>query len=566
MNPPMRPTPDATPRDPSTAPTIGQGSPAVPTLASRSIAAAVRTVSGLTLVSRFAGLARDVVIVRIFGDTALASSFRAAYAIPNLFRRLFGEGALSAAFLPEYTFLSRDDPKRADQLASLIVRLVLLATGALTFLGEIAFLVGLLVRRDNAELSMSLRLMMLMLPMMPAVCLTAVLGGMLQVHGRFAPPAAAPIILNLFQIAVGVLFFTGTLTDQATLAYAIAVAALLASAAQVAWSLFALRGKVRWVGLFDLVKEPARNVKDRFIPACLGLGTLQLNTFLDMLIAMWPIWIGPTMLGRTVTLDQNSNAILSFTQTVYQFPLGVFGIAVATAVFPLLSRTADKPDEFLDVLRRGVRLSLFIGLPASVGLWLVRDDIVSTLFTGSRDHGGFSADGLARAGVVLSGFAPAIWAYSLNHVFTRAFYARGDTKTPMTLAACIVVLNLVLNLVLIWPLREAGLAYSTATTAILQCLVLGWLLRHRHGVHALNRQTIHAITRIVLAAAIMGAAVYFTDRLLPRTGTGLHRAWVLFTLCAVGGITYALAAMLLRAPEWRWLLHRGTGERVTISE
>ncbi len=520
------------------------------------LAAAIRVVSGLTIVSRIAGLARDVLTARIFGDTALGSAFRAAYAIPNLFRRLFGEGALSAAFLPEYTRLSRDDPRRAAELARIVVRLLILVTGGLTLAIELALLARLSFRA-GPDLSLSLRLMMLMLPMMPMVCLTAVLGGMLQGHGRFAPPAAAPIILNLFQIVAGALFVLNVLKSPTTTAYAIAIAAVLASVAQIAWSLRALRGLVDWRAVGHAARENARAVWRRFLPACLGLGTLQLNTFLDTLLAMWPIWVGPTMLGRPVPLDEKSNGILSFTQTIYQFPLGVFGIAVATAVFPLLSRAADRPDEFAAMLRRGMRLSLFIALPASVGLFLVRREIVATVFSGSSAHAaGFSAQGLERSAAVLAGFSPAIWAYSLNHVLTRAYYARGDTTTPMRVAMAMVVLNLALNLTLLWPLRESGLAYATAISASIQCLTLLALSRGKLHAPPLDRETLLAFARIALTSALMGAVVLALSRALPVWSGWWGSAARLGVLCLAGAGSYAGLSTMMRVPELRWLFER----------
>ena len=244
------------------------------------LAAAVRTVSGLTLVSRFSGLARDIVTARIFGDDLLGSAFRAAYALPNFFRRLFGEGALSAAFLPEYTLLKRDDPGLADQLASLTVRGLVLATGGITLLIEVILFARLLLWPASHELGMSLRLILLMLPMMPAVCLTAILGGVLQVHNRFGPPAAAPIILNLFQIIAGAGFFLGVTGGRLSTAYCVGASAVLASIVQIIWSLWALRGLVRWTRVASGARQQARRVLSRFVPAMLGLGTLQLNTCL----------------------------------------------------------------------------------------------------------------------------------------------------------------------------------------------------------------------------------------------------------------------------------------------
>ncbi|MDX2118032.1 MAG: murein biosynthesis integral membrane protein MurJ [Planctomycetota bacterium] len=521
------------------------------------MAGAIRVVSSLTLLSRFAGLARDVATAHIFGSGPTASAFRAAYAIPNLFRRLFGEGALSAAFLPEYTRLVKDGSPVAPRLASLVCWLLTLVTGLLTLLLEGVLLVILAIAPGDADKTLSLKLMMLMLPMMPMVCITAILGGMLQVHGRFGPPAAAPILLNVFQIAAGALFFVGVVTDANAMAYIVGAAAGLASVAQVAWSLHALRGSVAWTRMYDGAADSARLILKRFVPVLLGLGTLQLNTMLDVVIAMWPIWVGPLMFGFKHPLDDASNGILSYTQALYQFPLGVFGLAVATAVFPLLSRAADDSELFLSTLRRGLRLSLFIGLPASLGLILVREDLVAVVYSGSKT--GFGEGAIGRAADVLMGFAPAVWAYSLNHVYTRAFYAKGDTTTPMKLAVCMVALNLTLNLTLLWWLREAGLAWSTAITAAVQCIVLGWLCSRKLGVRILDGATFRGFAATACVTIAMGTAVFALQWSLPEAHRWWMHAWRLMAACLVGAGAFAAAAWVLKLPELRWLMQRGSG-------
>jgi putative peptidoglycan lipid II flippase len=538
--------------------------------ATGALAAAVRVVSGLTLLSRFAGLLRDVVMVRVFSDGVLASAFRAAYMFPNVFRRLFGEGALSAAFLPEYAQLRRDDPAVAGELATLTLRLLTLVTGGITLLIEVALLLCVIFLPDDPQhgwRDVSFKLMMLMLPMMPMVCITAILGGMLQAHGRFGPPAAAPIILNFFQIAASLAFFVGWTNDRLVSAYAVGTAAVVASVVQILWSLHALRGRVGWARAGDSARRHGRRVLGRFLPAVLGLGTLQLNTMMDSVIAMWPVWVGPTVLGVAVTLDEASNGILGYTQQLYQFPLGVFGLAVATAVFPLLSRTSDDPPAFASVLRRGLRLSFFIGLPATVGLALVRHDLVHVVYGGK---GGFSAAGVQRGAAVLLGFSPGVWAYSLNHVLTRAFYARHNTRTPMRVAVSMVALNFALNLVLIWPLREAGLAWATAASAMVQTGVLLVLCGSRLGVRPLDRETLAAFARMLLASLVMAAAVKGVMLAWSaETMSWAMRAARLATCVAVGAGAYVASSWALRAPEMSWMLQRAPrgagGEPTTMS-
>ena len=215
----------------------------------------------------------------------------------------------------------------------------------------------------------------------------------------------------------------------------------------------------------------------------IGLGVLQLNTFFDGLIASYPATIGHTIFGYDYPLDEGAMAAVSFAQRLYQFPLGVFGIAVATAIFPLLSKQVNDPEAFGSTVRRGLRLVVFIGLPASIGLMLVRQPLTAVILQG----GEFTADDTARVGRVLLGYAPAIWAYSMTHVLTRALYAHGDAKKAMKVAVSMVALNVLLNCTLIWtPLKEAGLAWSTAFCAVLQAILLSGVVG-RYGITVVDR-------------------------------------------------------------------------------
>jgi len=349
--------------------------------------------------------------------------------------------------------------------------------------------------------------------------------------------------------------FFGPHLDARSSGYAIGVGALLAGLAQLIWALAELRSRGLLRPAPAIVRPAAMRVLRRFVPVAIGLGAIQLNALLDTLIAMWPIWIGPVMFAHPVPLDERSNAILAYSQRLYQFPLGVFGIAVATAAFPALSRLARDRDRFSQTLDSACRLSLFIALPASLGLVLVRGDLVNVMFGGSS---GFSNDGLARSAAVLLGYAIAVWAYSLNHVLVRGFYARGDTSTPMRIALGAVTLNLVLNLILIWPMREAGLAWSTAISQIAQALILVHLTR-RNSTHSVLRW--RPIARICALTTIMGLCILA----LRWAGTATlapSQSWTaslvrLVVEVALGMGVYALLAWRLRLPEFAMLLRRG---------
>lgn len=538
----------------------------------------MRIVSGFTLLSRFAGLARDVLTAHLFGNTLIGSAFSNAFAIPNLFRRLFGEGALSAAFIPEYVKARKSNPEIARRFSSQVVSLLLAVSGGITLLIVLILLVILYSPLGNdPQRRLSLQLIAIMLPMMPMVCLTAILGGMLQVQGKFGPPAAAPIILNIFQIVAGGVFLYFFKSHQVAAAFGVGIAAGLASIVQVIWSIAALRESIKFTQFrADPATAPhTSSMFKNFVPALIGLGTIQINSMLDQLWGMWPIWVGPTMLGFTYPLDETSNSILSYSGRLYQFPLGVFGIAVATAVLPLLARHAQDNTNFASVLRRGLRLSLFIGLPASLGLVLVREPIVAVLFSGSKT--GFDADGLTRASAVLTGFAPGVWAYSLNHVLTRAFYAKGDTRTPMYISIAMVFLNLILNLSLIWPLREAGLAWATGISAIVQTLILAIFVKRKFGIKPLNPPTIQGMLMVCLAGAIMSLLVYYTLQTCKKflfDTAPINQQWfanfLTLSACTIAGIaSFALACYLLKLPELKWLFERApkdaNGKPVEIS-
>lgn len=522
------------------------------------LSSGVRTVSGFTALSRVFGLARDLITVRIFADTAVGSAFAAAFAIPNIFRRLFGEGALTAAFIPAYAKLSQHDQDRADRFATLVVGVLAIVTGALTIaaMAGIAILLAALERDANRDLSLSL--LLLMLPYMPLICTAAILGGLLQTHGRFGPWAAAPIILNLCIIAVSIPYFLvgGTRPDR--WAYAIGAAVLVSGVLQVIWSARCLKGLVHYRTGFAAVRKDTRDLLRRLVPALIGLGTLQLNSFLDTLIAMWPNWVGPTIAGRDYPLDEASNAILFYTQRLYQFPLGVFGIAVATVVFPELARRAEDKPAFARTLRDGIRLSLFIGLPASAGLAIVAPDLITTLLTGFGN--GFSQGGADRATAVLIAYAAAVWAYSLNQVLTRAFYALGDTTTPMRLALATVALNLTLNLLLIWPMKEAGLAAATSIAATAQLVAASIILARRlHAGTLIDAATRAGITKA--AAATVGMAVAVAIAQFVVSGQTDQPSWsasatALAVTTAVGLASYAALAAALRSRELRWLISR----------
>ncbi|MCA9273501.1 MAG: murein biosynthesis integral membrane protein MurJ [Phycisphaerales bacterium] len=511
-----------------------------------SIARDTRTVASVTLISRVFGLARDLVTVRLFGDSLVGSAFAAAFAIPNLFRRLLGEGALSAAFIPRYTRLAEENEDAAERYATLIVTSLAIATTLLLVIGE-AVVLGLYFTAHDEARRFSFGLIALLLPFMPMVCTTAILGGMLQVRGRFLPLAASPILLSVCIIGAALLAMAQDTTPEQGAIW-IGFATLLAGVLQIVWVMAELKRRTRWRFDTKPVRDEARATMRRFVPVLIGMGTLQLNTLMDTVLAMWPTWVGPTLFGRTIPMDEASNAIVGYTQRLYQFPLGVFGIAVATAAFPALARTASDKPRFTETVAHGMRLSLFIGLPATIGLFVVRRDLVDVMFSGG---GGFSDDGLTRSAAVLAGYSLGVFAYSLNHMLSRSFYALDDTLTPMRVGIAMVLVNLVCNLSLIWSLREAGLAWSTAISALLQTLVLALILRKRLEP---NISILPGALRITLVSLAMGSLVWLALHFMPGAESWSSSALRLTVAVVVGVGSYTGLAFALKMPELRWLV------------
>ncbi len=542
-----------------------------------------RTFTILTLLSRVTGLARDATLSRAFGVGAVMDAFTFGFMVPNLFRRLFGEGALSASFLPIYARLEHTDPAKARRFASLTLlvmavflnlvviglELVLLWMHAQTpeqefVIGTPIAIGGFAVAPVGIRLGqLGIELLMVMLPYMPLVCMVAVLGSVLQTHDRFGPTAASPVILNLVIVGACIgflpIFHGYGLASQGRHAMIVGASVVVAGVLQLLWSVYAARGfglSLRGLSLRPGVGDawgPFKEMLQQAVPMMLGLGILQVNNFIDGLIASWPTVMGPTIFGFRFPLEEGAMAALGNAQRLYEFPLGVFGIAVASAIFPVLSRQAKDEEAFVATLRRGLRLVIYIGLPASVALMLVARPAVASILQGGR----FTPDDTARVAFVLLGYAPAIWSYSMVNVLTRAFYARGESGTPTKVSVAMVFLNFAGNVTLIFtPLREAGLAWSTASCSVIQCGILLWLLRRRLG-RIIDSEVVRSwlatgVATLAMAAVVSAIGLLFPT--LPPTWGVAVRELGLQTIA--GGVAIVLVTIVLRRPELRWALGR----------
>ncbi len=518
-----------------------------------------RTFALLTFASRVLGLVRDMLIGATLGLTPIGTAFNVAFTIPNTFRRLFGEGALSAAFIPEYAQRLKHDPELSARLLSLVVALVIFVAGAITVIGEGLILVLLSIESVRTSAGELLTLLAIMLPFMPLICATATLGGALQVHGRFAPQAGAPIVLNICMIAALASWGIARGAPALQTAMATGVGVLIAGVLQVIWCALALRSRVRFTRSFRGTRESALRIGRNMVPVLIGLGALQLSTLIDQLIAGYPVAFGDTLPGGgAYPLDSGAGATIALTQRLYQFPLGVFGIALATAAFPALSRQADDAPAFRSTLRGAITLAAFIGIPATAGLAWVAPDLVSVVY----ERGAIDAEGAARMGRLLVFYTPLVGCASIIAVLTRAFYALGRTSIPTKISLGTISLGVVLNLVLMFPLAERGLALASSVAAGAQLAILA-LVAHRTlsetGDPLLDARTWRSISRSVFMALVMAGALFALSLVWsrPDESTELPERIVrLIADCAAGAGVYATLAALLARDQLGALLGR----------
>jgi putative peptidoglycan lipid II flippase len=522
--------------------------------------------SGLTLVSRFTGLVRDSYMASVFGLGGVSDAFSMGFLAPNLFRRLFGEGALTAAFIPIYAELMRRERELATRFASACMGALLIFLGGLVVVSELILLALLETRTWAPDTDLAIRLTMVMLPYMPLVCVVALIAGILQVHGRFGPGATAPILLNLTMIGATALGAIG-MTSQEGLrycAYIVGVSVVVAGFVQLIWQLVALLRYEPITLHVAGIGPSARKLLSTVLPMLLGLAVFQLNTAMDSVIAFLfsAREGGPEMLnllGWHVAFPMQSGAVaaLGWAQRLYQFPLGVFGLAIATAVFPALSHAAADAtpagrDQFRTILHHGLRLTVFIGLPASVGLWCVRVPLARLIF----EHGTFSRHDALVVADILAGYATAIWAYSMIHVVTRAFYAMQDSRTPVSISTMMVGFNIALNVVLIWPLGAAGLAWSTAVTAAINVALLLGAFR-THLDRPVDATVWKGWSRTGVLSALMAAALVPVTLVYdPMTLSKSQSALMLGAMVGGGGLLFLAGAWAWRCEELLWLVRR----------
>ncbi|MBW1712398.1 MAG: murein biosynthesis integral membrane protein MurJ [Deltaproteobacteria bacterium] len=493
-----------------------------------------------TLLSRILGLVRDQVVAYLFGAGPAADAFFVAFRIPNLLRRLSAEGAMAAAFVPVYTQeLINSGPEAARRTAGAAASVLAVILAGLSILGIV--LAPLLVRliapgyaEDPAKFELTVLLTRIVFPYVFFISLATLLMSQLNALGHFAAPAAAPIALNVSIIAFALLVGPGL--DRP--AVALAVGVLVGGAAQMAVQGPPLLKRRAWPQLvWQPGLEAVRTMGQRMIPVLFGAGVYQVNLLVNTLLAS--------------LLAPGSVSFLYYADRLVQFPLGVFGVALGTAVLPSLSRQAALGQEkaLTDSAGHGLRLALFIVLPSAVGLALLAQPVVSLIY----QRGAFDA-------AVSVQTVKALWAYALGlplaalaMVVIRVFNALNDTRTPALVGVWAVALNIALSLILMRPLAHAGLALASSLATGFNLLLLLRKLYSRapcfRGVGLFS-----GLGRTLVAsaglAALLALGFHWPGWLLE----GLAN-WLKVVIGVLGGAgAYFVLAWALKSPELKSLL------------
>lgn len=480
------------------------------------------------VLSRALGLVREIVIADQFGTSAAMDAYVAAFRIPDLLFNLVAGGALASAFIPPFSKLLTDGDTRGSwRLATQVINLVFVVVALLCVVAAVFAepLVQLSVGRGFAppeqQLTANLTRLMLITPAVFAV--SGIVMGILNAHQEFLLPAAAPVMYNVSIIA-GAWFLAPTMGVYG-LAIGVVVGAFLHLFVQVPW-LF--RHKIEYTPRLGIRDPGVRHVVQLVIPRTIGIAAVQLNFLVNTILAS--------------TLVSGSLAALNYAFLLILLPIGVIAQSIATVLFPMFSRLFAAND--VDGLRRafstGFRVTLFLTVPATVGLMLLARPIVQILL----QRGAFTAQSTEMTVVALELFAVGLFAHAGLETITRAFYAMHDTATPVRIGIASVVLNIILSLVLIGPLQQGGLALANSIATTLEMIILLYLLRPRLG--GVDGRTLATSAGKMFVGAIVMALAIAGFGMTPLAQNALI---LLIGGIVVGGVAYFVTMILLQSQE-----------------
>ncbi len=495
------------------------------------------TVGGMTALSRVTGFARDMLIANFIGAGAAADCFFVALRFPNLFRRVFGEGAIAAAFVPIHaSALEGRGKEAARDFANQAFSMLALVLFVFVAVMEILMPWAMYVLAPGFEavpgkMELATELSRIAFPYLLFISLVALQSGVLNSHGLFGAAAFAPVLFNLTLIA-GLFGFQPFVESQA---HALTWGAFAAGVVQLVWlSLQCARSGVPVRLVRPRLSPDVRTLGRRMVPVVVGASLYQVNLLVGTVLAS--------------LISDGAVAFLNYADRVVQLPLGIVGVAVGTALLPLLARQhrSGNIDAAMHNQNRGLELALLLTLPATVALLVIAEPITATLY----ERGRFTAADTEATALALAAFGIGLPAYVLIKVLSPAFFAREDTKTPVKIAAWAMVANIVLNVVLMQVLAHVGIALGSALSSWLNAVLLAVVL-HRRGHLRPDSGIRRRLPRILLCCAAMGGVLWAGAQALaePLAGGEMARIGALSLLVAGGGAVYGLLAWVSGAAD-----------------
>jgi len=486
---------------------------------------ATGTIGGLTLVSRVAGFAREMLMSRILGAGIYTDAFYVAFRLPNTFRRLFGEGAFSAGFVPLYSQRLQSGGEEQAKLFSEEVLAVFLPTLLLFTVIFIALMkpfIWAVTGWHDGQLDFGTLLTRITFPYLLLISLVSLFSGILNSISRFTAAAFAPALLNLAMLTSLLIFRQGGPVTATALAAAVTVGGIL--------QLGLLLAACKRAGIVLKVRKPrltpgVRQFVRVVIPATLGAGVYQVSVFIDTFFL--------TRIGTGAV------SWFNYADRLNQLPLGVIGAAIGTAILPQVSRHVDigEADKAAKVQGQAAELAMLLCLPAALALAVSALPLVSAIFEAGR----FNANDASNTALTLSLIALGLPAYVLVKVLTPGFYARRDTATPVKVALVVLAVNVVLNFVLIWGLDYGigGLAAAVAISSWLNCTIL-YVLLHRRGHFRIEKWLASRLFRQLIAAAAMAAVLIAVRTALAGwfLGSAGHRLAAVVAIVGAGLVVY----------------------------
>ena len=495
-----------------------------------------------TITSRILGLARDQVLAYYFGADDINDAFRVASRIPNLVRDLFAEGAMSAAFVPTFTRqLTLQGRDQSWRLASSVINALLIVTGIIVIVGMIfaeplvrVFAPGF--SDVPGKLELTVYLTRIVFPFLTLVAVAAVLMGMLNSLGHFFIPALSPAMFNVAMIVMSLALIPLAPSLGVTPITIVAVATLVGGVGQLAIQWPPLRKEgFHYQPVLDLKDEGLHRVLLLMGPGTIGMAATQINVLVNT-------WLASGISGAVSWLD--------FAFRLMYLPIGLFGVSIAAAATPAISRLiAEQNFQGLrSTLAGALGLTLFLNVPATVGLMVLARPIVQMIF----EHGKFTTSDTLNTAAALQFYAVGLIGYSIVRIISPTFYALGRSRVPVMVSAASVFANVVLNITLVRSFGYRGLALGTSITAILNASVQLFLLRRE--IHGLEGTRIAAsFVRVIIASAVMGAVTWGAHTVmlnaLPGAALLLQAIRLLITI-GVSLAALALVAQLLRIPEF----------------